>query len=574
PDDASIHRRKNRSVIMGRDSWEDTGDCPSQCRKRDNVVLVCHQAHVLDPATARLLRPQTGRITDRLLELVMVARSSVVTFTPTPCGTRLILSCGDQLPWRVQAMKNPELVAGLVMEQDDHNWRKAVLRHMTRLSALVNSLPSGRLQNSYRRRVSLEAEETVVQITEKKTRMGLATKLAMMLCSLGLLFLLCMLLYCIRRRYCQQWKTLTETVDHLTGTSSAASSNRDIGSEISTFQRSRNKNVKSSSYGDHSLSDNALAELLQSDKESSLPDLATKKTKRIQPKNRDNPENYDHFTSRIDSLPVSYAKHRTLVSREARSVPLDVGREMPVRTRKEKERKRQFDARGSSEEEGFKLRGTSEKPASKRRRLLASQKDGWDPRVTDEEAERPKRKRKKEIAVESDSEHVAKRGKKKRRMDQPALEDEGVPRNRRMSDGRTASAHVEGNAQDFANSLNNFYARFDQPDEHLNDVKKQLHESAEVDEDLLISTGRAGVFSRLKTGKASGPDNISPRLLRDCAAELADVFQRIFNLSVNSAAGGQYFAGSEPEEQKKKKKRKAKKDSADETYIDPEEQKV
>ena len=40
------------------------------------------------------------------------------------------------------------------------------------------------------------------------------------------------------------------------------------------------------------------------------------------------------------------------------------------------------------------------------------------------------------------------------------------------------------------------------------------------------------VFSRLIVTKAKGPDNLSPRVLQECAEELAGVIQCIFNRSV------------------------------------------
>uniref|UniRef100_A0A9J8BX17 Reverse transcriptase domain-containing protein n=1 Tax=Cyprinus carpio carpio TaxID=630221 RepID=A0A9J8BX17_CYPCA len=42
-------------------------------------------------------------------------------------------------------------------------------------------------------------------------------------------------------------------------------------------------------------------------------------------------------------------------------------------------------------------------------------------------------------------------------------------------------------------------------------------------------------FSRINARKAPGPDNIPGRLLRDCAAELTDVFTDIFNISLSQA---------------------------------------
>ena len=42
-----------------------------------------------------------------------------------------------------------------------------------------------------------------------------------------------------------------------------------------------------------------------------------------------------------------------------------------------------------------------------------------------------------------------------------------------------------------------------------------------------------GIFSRLKVTKVKGPDNLSPRVRKECAEEL-EVFQWIFNMSMRS----------------------------------------
>ncbi|XP_052410179.1 uncharacterized protein LOC127956360 [Carassius gibelio] len=48
-------------------------------------------------------------------------------------------------------------------------------------------------------------------------------------------------------------------------------------------------------------------------------------------------------------------------------------------------------------------------------------------------------------------------------------------------------------------------------------------------------------FSRINARKAPGPDNIPGRVLRDCAAELTDVFTDIFNISLSQAVVPTFF---------------------------------
>ncbi|KAL8583176.1 hypothetical protein ACOMHN_046560 [Nucella lapillus] len=101
---------------------------------------------------------------------------------------------------------------------------------------------------------------------------------------------------------------------------------------------------------------------------------------------------------------------------------------------------------------------------------------------------------------------------------------------------KKGTASSEGDTVEFANELNAFYARFDQPDTELLGVLEKL-DSVQPDERLCVSEQEVkSVFSRLKLGKAQGPDGIGPRLLKMCADQLAAVFQTIYNLSLRFSA--------------------------------------
>lgn len=77
--------------------------------------------------------------------------------------------------------------------------------------------------------------------------------------------------------------------------------------------------------------------------------------------------------------------------------------------------------------------------------------------------------------------------------------------------------------------LNEFYARFD----------KENHEAAVAPSEaaapsLVIEPWQVqNKFRRLKERKAAGPDDIKPRILKNCAAQLAQIFSFIFNWSLS-----------------------------------------
>ena len=84
-------------------------------------------------------------------------------------------------------------------------------------------------------------------------------------------------------------------------------------------------------------------------------------------------------------------------------------------------------------------------------------------------------------------------------------------------------------------NLNLFYGRFEQLDDCLEVVMTELQTTSEDEEEVDICVGEVkGVFFRLTLTEAEGPDNLSPRVLKECAEELAGVLQWIFNMSVRS----------------------------------------
>jgi hypothetical protein len=91
---------------------------------------------------------------------------------------------------------------------------------------------------------------------------------------------------------------------------------------------------------------------------------------------------------------------------------------------------------------------------------------------------------------------------------------------------------VEADPDVFVNNMNTFYARLDSHDDEIDDIKHELS-NVQNDESLVVSEEEVKkVFSGLNPRKAQGPDGISPRLLRECAQELASIFQTIFNMTI------------------------------------------
>ena len=82
------------------------------------------------------------------------------------------------------------------------------------------------------------------------------------------------------------------------------------------------------------------------------------------------------------------------------------------------------------------------------------------------------------------------------------------------------------------NALNTFFARF----EAQNSSTAQKTPPPPSDQVMMLTPDSVRrSFSRINARKAPGPDNIPGRVLRDCAAELTDVFTDIFNISLSQA---------------------------------------
>ncbi len=83
------------------------------------------------------------------------------------------------------------------------------------------------------------------------------------------------------------------------------------------------------------------------------------------------------------------------------------------------------------------------------------------------------------------------------------------------------------------NNLNSFFARF----EAQNNTHPQKTPPPPHDQALCLSAASMKrTLSTINTRKATGPDNIPGRVLKDCAEELKDVFTDIFNTSLRQAA--------------------------------------
>ena len=90
--------------------------------------------------------------------------------------------------------------------------------------------------------------------------------------------------------------------------------------------------------------------------------------------------------------------------------------------------------------------------------------------------------------------------------------------------------------QTYADELNDFYSRFDK--DSTPDVNKLFKNDnfTTFDDDVPIFSQEdtCRVFRSLKANKSQGPDNISPKLMKTCAQELAVPFTRVFNLSLEN----------------------------------------
>ena len=96
--------------------------------------------------------------------------------------------------------------------------------------------------------------------------------------------------------------------------------------------------------------------------------------------------------------------------------------------------------------------------------------------------------------------------------------------------------NAEAQTDDFANELNNFYARFDCLDfsTERDEIRKTLN-FKRIEEQEHITICENQVFRVLRStnpNKASGPDGVRPDVLRVCASQLCGIFCDIFNMSL------------------------------------------
>ena len=99
---------------------------------------------------------------------------------------------------------------------------------------------------------------------------------------------------------------------------------------------------------------------------------------------------------------------------------------------------------------------------------------------------------------------------------------------------KSININVEkGKEQDYVESLNTFYARFDNHD-FSNEIEKARSLLGNVDDSFVIEQYEVDkCFSKLKSNKASGPDGLSPKILKLCSKQLSYIYCTIFNMSLN-----------------------------------------
>ena len=85
------------------------------------------------------------------------------------------------------------------------------------------------------------------------------------------------------------------------------------------------------------------------------------------------------------------------------------------------------------------------------------------------------------------------------------------------------------NEETLANDLNKFYARFEKD---LNNDIPQLQPNPESPSIVLSIDNVRKCLNSVKPHKASGPDKIPSKILKECSVELAPIFTEIYNLSL------------------------------------------
>ena len=89
---------------------------------------------------------------------------------------------------------------------------------------------------------------------------------------------------------------------------------------------------------------------------------------------------------------------------------------------------------------------------------------------------------------------------------------------------------------EYAEKLNEFYNRFDKHDfgAEISDLRNTLENNLKLENETFLQVSEQEVcreFQKLNVTKSAGPDNITPRLLKLCARQLAMIYTMIFNLS-------------------------------------------
>ena len=88
------------------------------------------------------------------------------------------------------------------------------------------------------------------------------------------------------------------------------------------------------------------------------------------------------------------------------------------------------------------------------------------------------------------------------------------------------------------NNLNSFFARF----EATNNTSPKKTPPLPHDQVLCLSAASVKrIFATINSRKATGPDNIPGRVLKDCAEELKNVFTDVFNISLRQAVVPSHF---------------------------------
>ena len=85
----------------------------------------------------------------------------------------------------------------------------------------------------------------------------------------------------------------------------------------------------------------------------------------------------------------------------------------------------------------------------------------------------------------------------------------------------------------FANELNTFYSRFDTHDftmERQNEIQSMpSNEFLEISEEQVINS-----FKKINIRKASGPDGLTGIVLKECRLQLAGIFRKLFQTSLET----------------------------------------